>query len=219
MISTVIFDMDGVIVNTEPLHYEVSLVQFKTLGIEVPPLLYGTFTGNSNKNIYQKLKDSFKLSHSIDELLAEKNKLFINAFHGDETVALLPGVRELIIDLYDNGMELIVASSSEHEIIDLVFARFGLGQYFTHKVSGQDFVNSKPDPAIFRKAVELSKSETKNCIVIEDSANGIAAAKAAGLYCIGYKSTFAEGQDQSKADRIIYDFSELNFENISKINY
>lgn len=218
MVKTVIFDMDGVLVNSEPLHHEVSLVQFKDLNIEVTDDIFATFTGNSNKMIYQKLKDRFQLSHNIEDLISSKNTLFIDAFDKRQDLHLMPGVKELIIDLHQNGIQLIVASSSEMEIINKVFERFGLDQYFTHKVSGNDFPESKPNPAIFLKAASYSKAPIEECIIIEDSTNGIKAAKAAGIFCVAYKSEEANSQDQSLADIIVYDYKDLNFEKISKIN-
>ena len=98
-----------------------------------------------------------------------------------------------------------------------VFNRFNLHQYFSHIVSGEDFENSKPDPAIFNHAVLLSNCQKENCIVIEDSTNGIKAAKAAGIYCIGYDSPNSKLQDYSLADEVISDFSDLNFNRISAI--
>lgn len=218
MITTVIFDMDGVLVNSEPLHHEVSLVQFEQLNIEVTNEIFATFTGNSNKMIYQKIKDRFQLDNEIEDLIAAKNRLFIEAFDNKEDLHLMPGVKDLIVDLYFNGMQLVVASSSEMEIIDKVFERFDLDKYFTHKVSGNDFPESKPNPAIFLKAAELAQTPVENCIVIEDSTNGIKAAKAAGIYCIAYKSEGVESQNQSLADSIINNFKELNFQIIKNIN-
>lgn len=218
MVKTVIFDMDGVLVNSEPLHHEVSLVQFKNLDIEVTDDVFATFTGNSNKMIYQKLKDRFALQQEIGDLIATKNKLFIEAFDKKENLNLIPGVKELIVDLYDNGVQLIVASSSEMEIINKVFERFDLDPYFTHKVSGNDFPESKPNPAIFVKAASYSKAPIEECVIIEDSTNGIKAAKAAGIFCIAYKSEEVDNQDQSLADIIIYDYKDLDFERIKNIN-
>lgn len=218
MVKTVIFDMDGVLVNSEPLHHEVSQIQFKNLNIEVTDDIFATFTGNSNKMIYQKLKDRFQLSHKIEELISAKNTLFIDAFDKKEDLHLMPGVKDLIIDLHQNGIQLIVASSSEMEIINKVFERFDLDQYFTHKVSGNDFPESKPNPAIFEYAVSLSIAPKENCIIIEDSTNGIKAAKAAGVFCVAYKSEEVNSQDQSLADIIVYDYKDLNFEKIQKIN-
>lgn len=217
MIKTVIFDMDGVLVNSEPLHHEVSLVQFKNLNIEVSDDVFATFTGNSNKMIYQKLKDKFQLQQEIEELVLDKNNLFIEAFDKKEDLHLMPGVKDLIIDLHKNGIQLIVASSSEMAIINKVFKRFDLDQYFTHKVSGEDFPESKPNPAIFLKAASYSKAPIEECLIIEDSTNGIKAAKAAGIYCIAYKSEGVDSQDQSLADVIVYDYKDLDFERIKNI--
>jgi beta-phosphoglucomutase-like phosphatase (HAD superfamily) len=90
-----------------------------------------------------------------------------------------------------------------------VFKRFALHRYFKHIVSGEDFTASKPNPAIFMHAVEISGSALNECIVIEDSTNGIMAAKAAGLYCVGYKSEHSKMQDYSSADLVISHFDEL----------
>ena len=93
-----------------------------------------------------------------------------------------------------------------------------LNKYFSHKVSGADFPESKPNPAIFLKAVELSGHLKSECIVIEDSLNGIKDAKAAGIYCIAYKAADVDSQNQSEADKIIYDYKELNFDTIRQIS-
>jgi len=217
MVKTVIFDMDGVLVNSEPLHHEVSQLQFKDLNIDVTEAIYATFTGNSNKMIYQKLKDRFQLPYEIADLIMAKNALFMDAFDKKADLELMPGVKDLIIDLHSNGMELLVASSSEMEIIDKVFERFDLNPYFTHKISGNDFPESKPNPAIFLKAASLSKAPIEECIVIEDSTNGIKAAKAAGIFCVAYKSEGVDTQDQSLADAIVHDYKDLNYEKIKMI--
>jgi beta-phosphoglucomutase len=112
---------------------------------------------------------------------------------------------------------MVLASSASKATIARVFNRFGLAPYFTHIVSGEDFTNSKPDPAIFLHAAELAETPVSECVVIEDSSNGMAAAKAAGIYCIGYASPHSEGQDVHLADLVIQDFSELSAERIQAI--
>jgi HAD superfamily hydrolase (TIGR01509 family) len=150
-------------------------------------------------------------------LIDTKRQLFNEAFDQKEDLHLLDGVEDLIKGLHQNGMQLILASSSAKVTINRIFNRFNLHQYFTHIISGEDFENSKPDPAIFNHAVLLSNCPKENCIVIEDSTNGIKAAKAAGIYCIGYDSPNSKLQDYSLANWVISDFSELNFEKISVI--
>lgn len=217
MIKTVIFDMDGVIVDTEPVHHYAYNQHFKQLNITVSPEMYASFTGNSTKNIFEKLKLQFDLKDDVQTLVETKRNLFNDAFDNKEDLYLLAGVEELIKDLYHNGMQLVLASSSATVTINRIFNRFGLHQYFTHIVSGEDFPKSKPHPAIFQHAAFLSQTPVENCIVIEDSTNGIKAAKAAGIYCIGYDSFHSKLQDYSLADKVISEFSELSFDVIKNI--
>jgi HAD superfamily hydrolase (TIGR01509 family) len=212
MIQTVIFDMDGVIVDTEPVHHYAYTQQFKQLGIDISPEMYASFTGNSTKNIFERLKAEFNLEQDVETLVQTKRNLFNDAFDNKEDLYLLDGVEELIKDLYHNGMQLVLASSSAKVTINRIFNRFNLDPYFTHKVSGEDFPKSKPHPAIFEQAAYLAQTPVANCIVIEDSTNGILAAKAAGIYCVGYDSFHSKMQDYSKADKVIKHFNELSFE-------
>ena len=211
MIKTVIFDMDGVIIDSEPVHYFAYQQHFKELNIVVSPVMYASFTGNSTKNIYEKLKLNFNISEDVASLVDRKRNVFNDAFDKKEDLFLLDGVEILIKELFDNGMQLILASSSANVTIERVFDRFDLHKYFTFKVSGEDFPQSKPHPAIFLKAAELSQTAVENCIVIEDSTNGIKAANAAGIFCIGYVSEHSKMQNLSTADKIISRFDELNF--------
>ena len=218
MIQTVIFDMDGVIVDTEPVHHYAYNQLFKQLNITVSPEMYASFTGNSTKNIFEKLKLQFNLEADVTNLVEAKRNLFNDAFDSKEDLYLLDGVENLIKDLHSNGMQLVLASSSATVTINRIFNRFGLHKYFSHIVSGEDFPKSKPHPAIFLKAAELAQTPVENCIVIEDSTNGIQAAKSAGIYCIGYDSFHSKMQDYSLADKVISYFSELNFEKIKNIS-
>ncbi|MDP2161010.1 MAG: HAD family hydrolase [Flavobacterium sp.] len=217
MIQTVIFDMDGVIVDTEPVHHFAYQQHFKQLNIDVSPEMYASFTGNSTKNIYERLKTIYDLKEDVQTLVETKRNLFNDAFDQKEDLYLLDGVEGLIKELHQNGMQMVLASSSANVTIQRIFNRFNLDNYFTHKVSGEDFPKSKPHPAIFLKAAELAKTPVRNCIVIEDSTNGILAAKAAEIYCIGYDSVNSKLQDYSLADQVISHFNELNFEKIINI--
>jgi HAD superfamily hydrolase (TIGR01509 family) len=218
MIKTVIFDMDGVIVDTEPVHHYAYNEHFKQLNIDITPEIYASFTGNSTKNIFEKLKERFNLEEDVQTLVETKRNLFNDAFDKKEDLYLLDGVEDLIKELYQNGMQLVLASSSAKVTINRIFNRFDLHQYFTHIVSGEDFPKSKPHPAIFEHAAFLSETPRENCIVIEDSTNGILAAKSAGIYCIGYDSVNSKMQDYSKANEVISNFNELSFERIKNIN-
>ncbi|MGY3087474.1 beta-phosphoglucomutase [Hymenobacter sp. UYAg731] len=217
MIRTVIFDMDGVIIDTEPIHHQAFLAEFAELGIPVSTAEYATFLGKSTRNVFQLLKQQYGLPQDVEAMVMRKRELFNQSFDEDATLDLLPGVRVLIEDLRRHDIQLVVASSASKATISRVFDRFGLGQYFTHRVSGEDFAESKPNPAIFLHAAELARTPVTKCIVIEDAANGVAAAKAAGIYCIAYVSPHSEGQNLHQADRIIRNFNELSAASIEAI--
>ncbi|KQS53430.1 MULTISPECIES: HAD family phosphatase [Flavobacterium] len=217
MIKTVIFDMDGVIVDTEPVHRYAYFQHFDELEISVTDDLFATFTGNSTRNVFQKLKHAFGLDHDVEDLIQRKRNIFNDAFDTKKDLHLIEGVEDLIKDLYQNGIQLIVASSASKVTIERVFNRFKLHQYFSDIVSGEDFPKSKPHPAIFEYAASLAIGKKDECIVIEDSTNGVEASVAAGIFCIGYRSANTKLQDLSKADRIINHFNELNAEKIKNL--
>lgn len=217
MIQTVIFDMDGVIVDTEPVHHFAYYQHFKALNISISPELYASFTGNSTKNIYEIIKNRFALQEDVATLVAAKRRFFNEAFEKKQDLCLLEGVEVLIKELHANKMQLVLASSAANGTIKKVFDRFDLHPYFTHTVSGEDFPKSKPHPAIFERAAFLANTPVSECVVIEDSTNGILAANAAHIFCIGYHSVHSKLQDYTNADVVIRHFKELNFEKILKI--
>jgi HAD superfamily hydrolase (TIGR01509 family) len=217
MIQTVIFDMDGVIVDTEPVHRFAYFSQFNELNINVTEEMYTSFTGLSTRNTFQKLKEIFIIEHEVEDLIQRKRIIFNDAFDSKTDLELLEGVEILIKNLHQNGMQLILASSASKVTISRVFNRFKLHDYFTHLISGEDFPKSKLHPAIFEHAASLSSALKENCIIIEDSTNGVKAANAAGIFCVGYNSLHSKAQDLSLANIVIDHFDELDFEKVKNI--
>ncbi|TXD52583.1 MULTISPECIES: HAD family hydrolase [unclassified Polaribacter] len=208
-IRCVIFDMDGVIIDSEEIHKKAYYETFSAIGVAVSDVLYKSLTGSSTINAFQKLVAHFKLDLNPEELVLEKRKRYVNFFENDPTLHLVAGVKELIEHCYYKNLTLILASSSAMVNIDRVFNRFDLNTYFSAKISGADLTASKPHPEIFEKAAVLGNTPKENCIIIEDSDNGIQAANDAGIFVFGYRNPMAADQTLKNADYIIDDFSTI----------
>lgn len=209
-IKCVIFDMDGVIIDSEEIHKKAYYETFASIGVTVSDDLYKTLTGSSTINAFQKLVAHFKLDLDPEELVLNKRKRYVNFFENDPTLHLVKGVEDLIKHCHKKGLTLILASSSAMVNIDRVFNRFDLNKYFTAKISGADLTESKPNPEIFNKAATLGNTPKENCVVIEDSDNGVKAANDAGIFVFGYRNPMAEDQSLKKADFIINNFKRLH---------
>lgn len=214
MLKAVLFDMDGVIVDTEPLHRKAYFKMFDDVKIEVTEALYNSFTGQSTINICKRLVNHFNLENSPQELVNTKRKHFKYLFQNDTELALIDGVLDLIKDYYNNGLKLVVASSASMPNINRIFDRFDLNPYFMGKFSGADLKNSKPHPEIFVKAANHTGYEKRECMVIEDSTNGIKAAYDAGIFCVGFKSPHSSNQDYSLASKVISDYDAIYYKKI-----
>lgn len=215
MLKAVLFDMDGVIVDTEPLHRKAYFQMFQDVNIDVSDELYNSFTGQATLPICRILSEHFSLSETPENLVSIKRKHFKYLFENDNDLTLIEGVHDLIKDYYSNGLTLVLASSASMPNINRIFDRFDLNKYFKAKISGADLKASKPHPEIFIKAAELAEEERAHCMVIEDSTNGITAARSANIYCVGFKSPHSANQDYSKADKVITNFNEIAFSNLS----
>ncbi len=208
-VKCIIFDMDGVIIDSEEIHKKAYYETFISIGVDVSDDLYKTITGSSTINAFQKLVSHFNLNLNPEDLVLAKRKRYVNFFENDPTLHLVKGVEELIQHFYNLGLTLVLASSSAMVNIDRVFNRFNLNPYFTAKISGADLTASKPHPEIFEKAAILGNTSKQSCIVIEDSDNGVKAANDAGIFVFGYKNPMAEDQTLENADFVIEDFNEL----------
>lgn len=214
MIKAVIFDMDGVIINSEPMHQKAYRMMFDEFNLSVSEELYASFTGMATLPICQKLCEVFALDATPEILMASKRKYFKQFFENSEELSLIDGVLELIQHYHQSNLVLVLASSASMANINLIFEKFDLNRYFKAKISGADLKASKPHPEIFEKAVVLSGVSKTECFVIEDATNGILAAKAAGLFCVAYDGGHSHDQEYSQADRIVTDFESLRIKNL-----
>lgn len=215
-LKAVLFDMDGVIVDTEPLHRKAYFKMFSDLEIDVSEDLYTSFTGSSTKKVCETLIQRYHLHHTHTELADIKRAYFKDYFYNDADFDLIPGVRKLIEHYYNNGVQLIVASSASRVTIDMVFEKFGLEKYFNGKISGAELKESKPHPEVFLLAAKMAGEPLENCMIIEDSTNGILAAHRAHIFCAAYRSQHSHNQDYALANITVSDYTELELDKISK---
>ena len=143
MIKNIIFDFDGVIVDSEPLHRKAYQRMFFDFELEVSNELYGSFTGQSTQAICEILCNLFNLNYKAELLVNRKRKHFELLFDEDDELNLIEGVLDLIKDYYKSGLNLILASSASMQNINRIFKRFDLDSYFKCKLSGADLKASK----------------------------------------------------------------------------
>ena len=210
MIQTVIFDMDGVIIDSEPVYFEIDKQMFEELNIAVSLEEHCSYVGTSSQNMWNTIITKHGIAEQPAELMRKEYSLYLEHLANANDLQPIDGVVELIHELYKNNFKLVLASSSQMASIDIVLNKFKLDELFIAKVSGAELAHSKPHPEIFLRSALLIKSDPSECIVIEDSKNGVTAAKAAGMKCIGFLNPNSGNQDLKNADLVIHSFGELN---------
>ena len=204
-----IFDMDGVIVDSEPLHTATKMETFHHFGITFEERRLEQYAGRTSKELFSDALADCPTALTWKELADYKHRLYIDRLTHAADIVPIPGVVQLIARLHTKGNLLAVASSTGRNIIEMVLRRFGVRPYFTAVISGAELPRSKPDPAIYRKAADSLGIVPVHCTVIEDAAAGIAAAKAAGMTCIAYHNPNSGNQDLSHADWIAESFDMI----------
>ncbi len=211
MIKAVIFDMDGVIVDSEPIMDIVLIQFFNEMNIEFDKNIAKDFRGGSSEAFWAELKNIYSLSDSVDYYVTERLKRTIEYYrkHG---IKLIENVINLIEEFTNQNLKIAIATSAAHERMQVTVDLLNLENYFDVIITSKFINNAKPDPEIFLYACNSLKLSPENCVVIEDSKNGIIAAKKAGMFCVGFDQY--GDQDLSKADIVVRDFKENSRKNI-----
>lgn len=209
MLKAVIFDKDGVLIDSEPLHSKAAILVMKDFGVTIDNNTCNSFIGSTSQHMYEVFKEKYQLPVSIEELM-EANKKKLDNLLQSESYPIIPYVQDLIKDLAQNNIRLAIASSSPMDAIKKTAKSLDITQFFNEFVSGCDLKNPKPAPDIFLKACELLHVLPEEALIIEDSFHGITAAKRAGITCVGYYNPNSGNQDLSQADIVIEGFDEIN---------
>jgi HAD superfamily hydrolase (TIGR01509 family) len=208
-LQAVIFDMDGVLVDSEPWHFEIECKLYKKLGLDVPDEVHLTYIGSANDHMYSDLKRRYDIPMTLQELLEWDAKYRVEVFREMEDIKPNPGLIDLLKALKAANLKIAVATSSVPEVVEIVLEKCKIDSYFDIIVTTEEAGKSKPAPDVFLLAAKKLGVAPENCIIFEDSLNGIKAARSAGIYCIAYQPHNDLQQDASAADQLIHDFNEI----------
>ncbi|KAF1303914.1 HAD family hydrolase [Enterococcus sp. JM9B] len=182
-LAGVIFDMDGLIFDTEMIYYEATQIVADELKIPYDKALYLRFLGVSDEEVwegYHRLFDETFGTEYVQQFIEQSYRKTLEMFEAGQA-SLKPGVRELLRALDDAGLPRVVASSNQREVIDRLLAVSNLSHEFMEIISFEDVVRAKPDPEIFEVAQQRLQLPKERLVILEDSQNGILAAYAAGI--------------------------------------
>ena len=203
----IVFDMDGVILDSEPLHENARQMMFQKYGI-IPDASFPQAVGKSSSGFWRQVFAICGLEGDAYALEAEQYALVAKQIKDNH---LLPsdGLREVFCWAKKRGMKIGLASSSTRILVDHVLDLMKIREFFDCTVSGDEIARKKPAPDAYLKVLEITGIPAEDAAAVEDSSAGIASAKEAGLYCFGYDNPTSGEQDLEQADRIISHLKEI----------
>ncbi|NLW56577.1 MAG: HAD family phosphatase [Firmicutes bacterium] len=218
MLEAVLFDMDGVLIDSEPWHLEANRELCAELGFKLRMEEYANFIGKSSSEKWTYFKTKYDLGPTVPELVERENRKNIQMIP-DNGEGLIKGVLPLLQTLQERGVGCGVASSSPLAYIEAVLEKYKLYPFFQAVVSGENMAKGKPAPDIFLHTAKLLGAHPEHCVVIEDSEHGVQAAKAGRMKCIGFKNKNSGEQDLSPADLIVDSLEAISFHSLESLLY
>lgn len=215
--EAVIFDMDGMLIDSEPIHYEIENRLFDRLRITVSDDVHRNYLGTSADFMYADLKSRFGLPDTVNELMQFGESFTCDYFRQLQVSNLNKGVLSLLKELKLAGMKLAVATSSSPEVAKILLDRCEITSYFDAIVTTSEAGKSKPAPDVYLLAAQKIGIPSSNCIVFEDSPSGLSAAKSAGMYCIAVQTSSVNVNELSGADFLIQTFEGMTYDRLFEI--
>jgi len=204
--KAILFDNDGVLVDTERLYYQANREMFRAAGFELTPEIYQQFYLRQNCGAWHLAEQAGTDPEKFPAMREARNKSYSKLLAAEEI--LIPGVLEAVKTLsarYTVG----VVTSSRRDHFNIIHRRTGLLPYFKFVVAEGDYANSKPSPEPYLAGIERSGAEAESCLAVEDTERGLAAAVGAGLKCWIIPSPLTSRQDFSAADAVLDSISDL----------
>lgn len=189
MIKGVLFDMDGVLVDSEPFICKAAIMMFEEMGVSVLPEDFHPFVGMGENKYIGGVAENHGISIDIEKVKARTYEIYENIVKGN--LSPLPGAHEFISICRKRGFRIALATSADRVKMEVNLKEIGLPPSAFHSiVTGLDVINKKPFPDIYLKAAEKIGLNPQECLVVEDAVSGIKAGKAAGCRCLAVTSSF-----------------------------
>ena len=213
-LEAVLFDMDGVIIDSEPLWSKAEQELLSRRNIRYSPQLKAVMMGRDSSEAVGFLIQHYDLKESVSDVVEERNQLIAGLFR--EFLRPMPHALQLVRSVNAAEIKTGLASSSPKELVDLALSRLNITGLFDFILSGDQVARGKPAADIYLTAARELGVSHENCLVIEDAPHGVAAAKAAGMCCLAI-STSANESELAAADKVIRSFGEVNLQTLQDL--
>jgi len=203
----IIFDMDGVLIDSQPLHFQAEKKTITHFGYPITTEELKYYLGWREEEFWQDVIKRYSLSTTVEEMKKFEHPVMEDLLreHSKPDKSL----QNLLSLFKKRGIVLAVASSAPRNFLDIVLAGLGIKKFFDIVICGTDVERGKPEPDIFLIAAKRMKLRPEDCVVVEDAPSGIQAANSAGMFSIALKGHVNSNLDLSKADAIIESLEEL----------
>jgi len=206
-LEAVLFDMDGVIIDSEPLWSDAEKQLLARRNLPYSPSLKTAMMGRDARGAVGYLIEHYSLADSLGELIEERNQLIAELFK--EHLKAIPGALDLVRSVIAAGILTGLVSSSPKPLVELALEKLVTAGLFDLTLSGDQVVRGKPAPDIYITAAEKLGVKPEYCLVLEDAPHGVAAAKDAGMCCLAI-STSVSVVELAMADKVVSGFEEVD---------
>lgn len=209
MIKAIIFDMDGLMIDSERVTFECYQEILKGMNLTMDEEFYKTLLGKPLKGIYQRFYDVYGNDFPIEDVIKDVHALMAKRFE-TEGVPIKTGLKSLLEYLKENNYKTIVATSSNRDRVDTILSQAQITDYFDDSICGDEVTKGKPNPEVFLKSCQKLGVNVDEAIVLEDSEAGIQASYDAGIKVICIPDMkYAEKQYEEKTFKILKDLNDV----------